>query len=217
MSRRHHCPPPPLPSGYQQLNYIQATGTQWIDIGYKPNNRTYYYLDFQSTKTDIGGNNFGVVRWSGANTYDTFAISDAASTDYKILFYYGRYSYNQYAKLGQNSSTFLGQRHNGYIDGINKICNLDNTYYATIGNYSYQSSYNMVLFGFNNMGNINADGYLKVFECIINDNNIPQRHYIPALRISDYKVGLYDLCGSICPLTNTPFYINAGSGDFLYG
>lgn len=30
------------------------------------------------------------------------------------------------------------------------------------------------------------------------------------------KPGLYDLLGSICPITGTPFYVNNGSGEFLY-
>lgn len=40
-------------------------------------------------------------------------------------------------------------------------------------------------------------------------------NFIPCVRLSDSKPGLYDLCGSICPLTGTPFYINAGTGEFV--
>lgn len=209
MKREHTKQSGILPSGYTQLQYIESTGTQWIDTGYKPNNRTYYLLDFQSTKTDIGGNQFGAVRWSGANTYDTFGLSDAASANYNIFAYYGRFSYNQYGTIGPNSSVFLGQRHTGIIDGINKKCSLDNTYTRTIGNYTYQSSYSLVLFGFNNIGNVVGDGYVRIFACVIDEDNIPQRNFIPALRINDSKPGLYDTI-------NNAFYTNQGSGEFLY-
>lgn len=40
---------------------------------------------------------------------------------------------------------------------------------------------------------------------------------IPCIRKSDNKPGMYDLCSSICPLTGTPFYINAGTGEFITG
>lgn len=40
---------------------------------------------------------------------------------------------------------------------------------------------------------------------------------IPCYRKSDGVIGMYDLCGTICPLTNTPFYINAGTGKFTKG
>lgn len=34
---------------------------------------------------------------------------------------------------------------------------------------------------------------------------------------SDGVIGMYDLAGSICPLTGTPFYINSGTGTFTKG
>ena len=48
-----------------------------------------------------------------------------------------------------------------------------------------------------------------VFESEYNKNNIPQRHYLPALRMADSKPGLYDII-------NNQFYTNAGTGEFLY-
>ena len=43
------------------------------------------------------------------------------------------------------------------------------------------------------------------------------RSLAPCIRLSDGKPGMYDACGSICPLTGTPFYINSGTGaDFTY-
>lgn len=49
-----------------------------------------------------------------------------------------------------------------------------------------------------------------------NGNNV-LTNYVPCYRKSDNKPGMYDLCGSICRLTNSPFYINAGTGEFLVG
>lgn len=54
---------------------------------------------------------------------------------------------------------------------------------------------------------------IKTFNIYDNDTLI--RNFIPCVRKSDGKPGLYDLCKSICPLTGTPFYINAGTGEFV--
>ncbi len=43
------------------------------------------------------------------------------------------------------------------------------------------------------------------------------RNYVPCTRKIDSKPGMYDLCGSICPLTETPFYVSAGVGEFIAG
>ena len=56
---------------------------------------------------------------------------------------------------------------------------------------------------------------LKSFKAY--NNNQTARLFIPCFRRSDNVIGLYDLCGSICPLTGTPFYINSGTGAFTKG
>ncbi len=43
------------------------------------------------------------------------------------------------------------------------------------------------------------------------------RSFIPCYRKSDGEIGLYDFCGSICPQTGTPFYVNLGENTFSKG
>lgn len=43
------------------------------------------------------------------------------------------------------------------------------------------------------------------------------RDLVPCYRKVDNVRGMYDLSGSICPLTGTPFYVNAGAGEFIVG
>ena len=38
-----------LPSGYTQYEYIESSGTQYIDTGFKPNQNTRTVIDFQAT------------------------------------------------------------------------------------------------------------------------------------------------------------------------
>lgn len=57
----------------------------------------------------------------------------------------------------------------------------------------------------------------KIFEVVVNQMQIKKLQLIPCYRKSDGVIGMYDLCGSICTLTGTPFYINAGTGTFTTG
>ena len=54
-----------LPSGYKRLEYIQSTGTQYIDTGFKPNNNTRVVMDLLYTGNESISNEFGA--WNSSN------------------------------------------------------------------------------------------------------------------------------------------------------
>lgn len=49
--------------------------------------------------------------------------------------------------------------------------------------------------------------YLKIWY-----NKVLVRDFVPCLDAVNNLVGLYDLTGSLCPITNTPFYASQGTG-----
>ena len=53
----------------------------------------------------------------------------------------------------------------------------------------------------------------KLYYGLFYNNGTLVRHFIPCRRKADNEYGLYDLCGSICSITNTPFYVDAGNGS----
>lgn len=57
--------------------------------------------------------------------------------------------------------------------------------------------------------------YLDSFR--IYDNGTLIRNYVSVVRLSDGKPGMYDKCGSICPLTLSPFYISTSETEFTWG
>ena len=49
-----------VPSGYTELEYIESTGTQYIDTGYKPTSENLkFYLEFMQTTSASGQSLFG--------------------------------------------------------------------------------------------------------------------------------------------------------------
>jgi hypothetical protein len=62
-----------------------------------------------------------------------------------------------------------------------------------------------------------ASGGVRGADFIWREAGVKKMHLVPCYRKSDKVIGMYDLCGTICPLTGTPFYINAGANNFLKG
>ena len=69
---------------------------------------------------------------------------------------------------------------------------------------------------------------IKRFTLYNDETQHPVRDLVPCYREIDGLFGFYDLCGSICPLTGTPLYINANTNinnrlwvrpsiDYVYG
>ena len=82
----------------------------------------------------------------------------------------------------------------------------------------FECPFTLTLFALNrNAGIAYPNAGNKCFLAKFYDRNVLMRHFVPCVRESDGKPGMYDLCGSICPLTDSPFYTNAGTGEFLVG
>ena len=193
-----------LPEGYTRLEYLQSTGVQYIDTGYKPNNNTEYEVRGYMSPSGV----FGVARWSGDPQYDTFGAHSIAAN---ALDYYGRYSDNKYLEI--TSDIFNKPIIWKHTKDSIVIKGLNNTTYVnqSIVTDSFQSTYNMWVFGFNNMGTLLSRSVgCKINSFRIWDNNTLIRDFVPALDPSD-KPCMYDL------VSKQPFY-NLGTGaDFSIG
>ena len=184
----------PLPEGYTQLTYIEATGTQYIDTGYVPNQNTRIILDAHivpttsidpvfGSRTALDGNAFGL--WLTA--------PDAVDPQY------GNVRYNT-----QTINTDYEQR---LIYEMNKNVFTVNGITKTFAETTFDSTYPMYLFQINNFGDL-FSRYTKgkIYSCKIYDNDVLVRDFVPCKNPSG-EVGLYDL-------VNSAFYGNAGSGIF---
>lgn len=200
-------PAPPEPE-YEDLSFIQGTGTQYID--------TLYYPDAE-TEVEYVCEQVGVLNYANAQTF--FGVSDGVWSDNALsvsTYHYGSYGYGDSASTGwgcftaqRNVEMSLKLNKNGfYKDG-----NLVRSNVGFIKTLNLRS----LLFFAANYNSVTEFGQHKLKIARIRQNGVVVREYVPKRRISDGVVGLLELNGNICPLSGTNFFINAGSGDFLFG
>lgn len=197
-----------VPDEYQEVEYIESTGTQWIDTGYKPNGNTKIEIKYQTpTQSTTQQGIFGARNGSLVNAFLVFTGSkqNALQADYYNSSFGGGGSYQK------DISGFDGRAINT-IEMSNYL-KLNGNLIYTLSPTAFQTDSNLYLFAVA----INSSGGLyrtlmtgSLWYCKLWDNGILVRNFVPCYRKSDSVVGLYDLVNSV-------FYTNAGTGTFLKG
>lgn len=194
---------------YNRLNYIGATGTQYILTDYYANNNTYVRL-YGDDWHSIGGRTFFGARTGNENN-GFYVLQQAASGNYsnQIRFAYNNANYH---------ISVVGSDVAGYPFTLN--CN-KNTFRLTYGasqtdvSYTFTAgtftnAYPMVIFGINDGGSIYNLSSYNLKQLAIYTNGTLNRNYLPAERKSDGVLGVYDV-------VNDNFYANNGTGTFTNG
>lgn len=193
-----------LPREYQEVEYIESSGTQYIDSGVegKYGISTYAKVDILSPinanacllgcRSGGGDFRFYVGYRQYTNTinigYKIEITSNVAPTPNTVKEY--EYSVdNGYLTIKENGNTILSQVES------------DTTFYTNL---------NMWVFANNYQGVLNNSISAKLYSLKIWYNGALVRNFIPCFRKSDNVIGLYDL-------VNNQFYTNAGTGTFTKG
>lgn len=187
---------------YDCLEYLESTGTQYIDTGYVTKSSNYSYeVDIIPTATESFYSYMGFMASStnpraGLHEYSgTFMIGANAttqSTGYAPV-------KDQRVRL---KAVFKSGDQRLYKDGILAVSNTTtfdhsaNTLSTHIFARNYSSGRNQ--------------SKIKLFEALIYEGDYPVRRFIPVRRKSDKVLGLYET------FTKT-FYANNGTGTFTTG
>ena len=179
-----------LPPGYQKLESITSTGTQYIKTGMLPGTTTTVEMDF-NTGPYANDTTFFGQSWAGSN-------------------YLFVKQGNQYRFFGSGGK--VGDLNN------NADCHLtindDNKLILDFGNYAVTSSVSRASSSsaFNLFAGYNGGhkGSWTLYSMQIKKDGVMVRDYVPARRESDGAVGLYDRATDV-------FYTNQGSGEFVAG
>ena len=192
------CPAGSYALGYTQLDYIETTGTQYIDTGAIVSQLVSPIVEITLQYTSL------------SEHAQNSAESDRAW--FKMGIYRGKFS----CQAGRSSKHIFfsdadTQKHTLTLNTANSTCTLDNTTKSlevamlnTIDRSLFIAAQNT------GSGTPYAPSIAKYYSYKIYSNNVLIRDMIPARRDSDGVLGMYDLA------TNT-FYTNAGTGTFIAG
>lgn len=178
-----------LPHGYSQLDYIEATGTQYIDTGFTSNQDTRIVCEFMW----LGGDGiYGGRKTTSSRNFSLRVIQNVWQPGY------GGYTAT---KISANNNWHIADQNKNflYIDGVLIAeCPM-----STFTNYKPTA-----------IGAINAEkqiyyGKGRYRACRIYDNGTLVRDMIPCIDPGG-SVGMYDM-------VYRTFYSSAGAGAFIAG
>lgn len=194
----------PLPTGYTRLQYIEATGGQYIDTGVHATLLALFELDCASTL--LGGTR---INGFSSENPSTFWALQVYTSDVHALAAHGekRYASPALADL---------ERHVFSIDGLTgkiSVDGLEQTTFTTREMPVLPSDQSNFYVGArcNCTSQPFAQHFAseKIYGVKIKTASGWRRNMVPALRQTDSKPGLFDM------VTST-FFTNAGTGEFLY-
>lgn len=183
-----------LPDGYTQVEYIQSSGTQYIDTGVIPNQDTRVVLD---------------VVFTNETTSWLFGSRTSANVNCFGFLNTGDLKYR--ADYNTTTAELSVQKTDRFVLDMNKnVLSFDGETIYTFTYASFQGVYSMLLFGANTGGSVSVgSATTTVYACQIYDNGTLVRDFVPCVNSSG-AAGLYDL-------VNGFFYPDAAGGTFEAG
>ena len=182
-----------LPDGYTELQYIESTGTQWIDTGWKITQPNIAY-DLRYQITDSSNQRIAGCQAPG--------YSNGAAL-----------MGNGWSFSNKNSTSVFSADTN--VHSAQFVCSNNECTYtrdaetmsATLGTF-VQNDVNFALFGILMGERPSSYAQVKIYHFKIYDNGVLVRDFVPAKRGD--VVGMYDT-------VSRTFFTNAGSGTFIAG
>lgn len=186
-----------VPTAYQEVEYIESTGTQYIDTEYKPNFNTKVEADVEVPAS--ASNN--CLLFGGRNVYGSQMFETGWNTSKEMSNDYG--AYREFTQTAYDGRMLV-------VRDKEKLLVNGNLVSSVTGASDFTSPVNMTLFCWNQTAGVVASNGFKVYSCKVYDNGVPVRYFVPCYRKSDNVIGMYDLVSGT-------FFINAGTGTFTKG
>ena len=168
-----------LPEGYTQVEYIESTGNEYIDTGYKPNTNSRVKVQVSNYyNTNTSQTIFGARQ---ATNNAAFCVLVTTNGQYRT-------DYGSVNISLDSSVNFLGKF---TIDKNKNTTYFDNQGFTSASN-AFDCPVSLTVFALNTSGTMSS--YCKnvrLYQCAIFDNDVTVRHYISCID-SNQKAGLYD-------------------------
>lgn len=181
---------------YTEVEYIEATGSQYIDTGFIPNQDTRIVVKMEDVVV------------SGVNDF-YFGTRTSATSNAFFFSYSSDGSYRSgYNKTNSAVSSSYTQSGVFTVDKNKGVTYINGTQVSSVTYASFTCPANLVIGGINTKGTINY-ATAKYYACQIYDNGTLIRDYVPVVNKSGIA-GLYDK-------VNNTFYSSASSTAFIAG
>ena len=199
-----------LPSGYTQLEYLESTGTQYIDTGVNVLLGTLPFKMSTSVST-TNNSSFGVVFGNkpSPSISQGFAVYINHTTS-RILYARNHEDGGQFASFHDGTFHQIDAIYYGDGKGSLLVDGTNIMYRDTLSAATVDNGNNYLLFATNDGDTYRHACVGKVKNITITVNDHMEMNFIPARRNSDGKLGMYDT------VSNT-FFTNSGSGEFIAG
>ena len=203
-----------LPSAYQRIQYLESTGTQYINTGKRPTDNTRMQLKYYTTST---GSFYCAGARNGSSTI--YFAQSGATSGAKVSC-----TVNGTSVTAKDSGGVDFKRVNsGQLFEIMVQTNSDSTYDYSIVDYTHDKYFRRTGVSYTPMGTVSTPIYLFALNTSYAVSGTNRCYYfklyrdgriildgVPCYRKSDGVAGLYDL------VTGT-FFTNSGSGEFVKG
>ena len=188
--------PSALPAAYQDVGYIESTGTQYINTGVYPSPLRKMELDMQF----VGSSG---LRMSGMWQQNMSFGVGLPSGNAQWRFDSGQSNLFSVGQSGANN------RHLFTIDVPNTTAKIDSTGYSISTSTFSGVSRSIYLCGRNSDSLQNVGGQ-RLYGCKFYSSDTLTHQFVPCYRKADNKTGLYEI-------VNDVFYPNNGTDEFIIG
>lgn len=192
-----------LPRGFTELEYLESSGTQYIDTGIATDGT--YTISSTLRGNNVGGNND---IWGRRSTGGESFVRRFKATYWLISFYYawaGQLSEPQLNSAQVHDYIVTEGKKNIVVDGKNFNLNALNTNIVNASNPDSKTHY---LFAANTPNSVPGQVCFYSFRMQDGEGNVVL-DFIPALRKSDGVPGMWDR-------VSKQFFVNLGTGSFGY-
>lgn len=188
-----------IASGYTQLDYIESTGTQYIDTGFWANNLTRVVVEAVPLDIRDAGNSQGFIPYGAAEKYNSRAFECYSQGNQFEINYGSNYEFITNVVSGEKVT--IDQNKNSVIiskpyENVNMV----------LASSTFSAPFTIGLFGTSRASKLYS-GPMRLYSCKIYDNGTLKRDYIPCIAPSG-QVGLFN------SVDNT-FVTNSGTGSFV--
>lgn len=190
-----------LPTGFRKIDYLESTGTQYINTNYIPDNETGLYIEAHTTYSNdsvpMGSRETDDNRiYAPRNTYNTL------------------YGWNSYYDFG-TGTTYAFQRYKGTTNFLNSrtatfIINDEVVATKTLNDLTYTPTLPLYIFGNNIYGSLSSAPHIgKIYRAKISQGTEIVRDFVPCLDING-KPCMYDL------VEGKPYYNESYEREFYF-